>query len=62
MNVEEVTIIVAMVVSITPVMWIAYLYYRLKINKLRLAFRQTERSETKSLTSETKPVLLSKKE
>lgn len=62
MNVEEVTIIVAMVMSVMPVMWIAYLYYRLEINKLRLAVKiEQTRSETKSLVSETKPALFPEK-
>ena len=62
MNVEEVTIIVAMVMSVMPVMWIADLYYRLEINKLRLAVKiEQTRSETKSLVSETKPALFPEK-
>ena len=36
MNVDEVTTIVAMVMSVLPVMWISYLYYRLEIKKLKL--------------------------
>ena len=63
MNVEEVTIIVAMVMSVMPVMWIAYLYYRLEINKLKLAVKiEQTRYETEPSVSETKPALFPKKE
>jgi hypothetical protein len=37
MNVDEITTIVAMVMSVLPVMWISYLYYRLEIKKLQLS-------------------------
>jgi len=63
MNVEEVTIIVAMVMSVMPVMWIAYLYYRLEINKLKLAVKiEQTRSETNLVVSETKPTLFPEQE
>ena len=56
MEMNEVTTIVAMVMSVLPVMWIAYLYYRLELNKLKIGAIEHFK------TDEKKPVLLPKKE
>jgi hypothetical protein len=57
MEMNEVTTITAMVMSVLPVLWISYLYYRLQIHKLKIgAIEHFKTDENK------KPVLLPKKE
>ena len=56
MEMNEITTIVAMVMSVLPVMWISYLYYRLEINKLKINAIEYLR------TDEKKPVLIPKKD
>ncbi len=57
MDMNEVTTITAMVMSVLPVLWISYLYYRLQIHKLKIdAIGHLKSDENK------KPVLLPKKE
>ena len=39
---EKLVVVTAMVVSVLPVMWISYLYYRLQLHQLK----QTQKDKT----------------
>ena len=57
MEMNEVTTITAMVMSVLPVLWISYLYYRLQINKMKISAIQHLKTD-----EEKKPVLTPKRD
>ena len=62
MEMTEINTIVAMVMSILPIMYIAYLFYRLEVHKLKIgAINRIQTERTEDVYSE-KPVLIPKKD